>query len=193
MGEGCRCDDYVVACGTVSLWQQPVVPWSRPSDSPPPPPPPPPCLMYTLKRIYIYAEFLTIIHVLISYLIGSEAKWPACRSRRHCLNQCWHSSSTHIYVSRRDWIEYYATLWSWWSYTHRNGYVVVVAGRVVTGGAEACLQRLQASAPPVMAGAVILATYPCHWWNRHAFLFILYSVWTHWGRNKMAAFLQTTF
>ena len=36
--EGCRCDDYVVACGTVSLWQQPVVPWSRQShtDSPPP-------------------------------------------------------------------------------------------------------------------------------------------------------------
>ena len=33
--------------------------------------------------IYIYAEFLTIIHVLISYLIGSEAKWPAFCSRRH--------------------------------------------------------------------------------------------------------------
>ena len=28
------------------------------------------------------------------------------------LNQCWHSSSTHICVSRRDWVEYYATLWS---------------------------------------------------------------------------------
>ena len=37
VGEGCRCDDYVVACGTVSLWQQPVVPWSRHSDSHPPP------------------------------------------------------------------------------------------------------------------------------------------------------------
>ena len=66
-------------CGAVgsSYWRSP----------PPPPPPPPP--MYILKRIYIYiymyiyAEFLTIIHVLISYLIGSEAKWPAFRSRRH--------------------------------------------------------------------------------------------------------------
>ena len=91
--------------------------------------------LYTQTNIciYIYAEFLTIIHVLISYLIGSEAKWPAFRCRRHfrmyflkwklnvfekwsklqhwigywlgavqvtshCLNQCWHSSSTHIYV-----------------------------------------------------------------------------------------------
>ena len=65
-----RCDN--------NLWW-----WSRHSDSPPPPP----CLMYTLKRIYIYmyiyAEFLTIMHVLISYLIGSKAKWPAFRSRRH--------------------------------------------------------------------------------------------------------------
>ena len=56
---------------------------------------------------------------------------------------CWHSSSTHIYVSECDWIEYYATLWSWWSYNNRNGYVVEVAARVVTGGAEACLQRLR--------------------------------------------------
>ena len=42
-----------------------------------------------------------------------------------------------------DWIEYYATLWSWWSYNNRNGYVVEVTTRVVTGGAEACLQRLR--------------------------------------------------
>ena len=33
----------------------------------------------------IYAEFLTKLHVLISYLIGSEAKWPAFCSRRHFL------------------------------------------------------------------------------------------------------------
>ena len=59
----CRCDN--------NLWCRGVVIVTAP--------PPPPCLMYTLKRIYIYiyiyAEFLTIIHVLISYLIGSEAKW----------------------------------------------------------------------------------------------------------------------
>ena len=67
----------------------------------------------------------------------------AVQATIHCLNQCWHSSSTHIYVSRRDWIEYCATLWSWWSYNNRNGYVVEVAARVVTGGAEACLQRLR--------------------------------------------------
>ena len=73
----------------------------------------------------------------IGYWLG------AVQATNHCLNQCWHSSSTHIYVSRRDWIEYYATLWSWWSYNNRNGYVVEVATRVVTGGAEACLQRLQ--------------------------------------------------
>ena len=54
----CRCDN--------NLWCRGVVIVTAP-----------PCLMYTLKRIYIYiyAEFLTIIHVLISYLIGSEAKW----------------------------------------------------------------------------------------------------------------------
>ena len=57
----------------------------------------------------------------------------AVHATSHCLNQCWHSSSTHIYVSRRDWIEYYATLWSWWSHNNRNGYVVVVAGQVDTG------------------------------------------------------------
>ena len=73
----------------------------------------------------------------IGYWLG------AVQATSHCLNQCWHSSSTHIYVSRRDWIEYYATLWSWWSYNNRNGYVVEVAARVVTGGAEACLQRLR--------------------------------------------------
>ena len=73
----------------------------------------------------------------IGYWLG------AVQATNHCLNQCWHSSSTHIYVSRRDWIEHYATLWSWWSYNNRNGYVVEVATRVVTGGAEACLQRLQ--------------------------------------------------
>ena len=28
----------------------------------------------------------------------------------------------------------------------------------------------------MMAGAVILATYPFDWWNRHAFIFTLYSV-----------------
>ena len=66
----------------------------------------------------------------IGYWLG------AVQATNHCLNQCWHSSSTHIYVSRRDWIEYYATLWSWWWYNNRNGYVVVVATRVVTGGAE---------------------------------------------------------
>ena len=67
----CRCDN--------NLWCRGVVIVTAP------PPPPPPCLMYTLKRIYIYiyAEFLTIIHLLISYLIGSEAKWQAFRSRRH--------------------------------------------------------------------------------------------------------------
>ena len=42
----------------------------------------------------------------IGYWLG------AVQATNHCLNQCWHSSSTHIYVSRRDWIEYYAT--SWW-------------------------------------------------------------------------------
>ena len=54
----CRCDN--------NLWCRGVVIVTAP-------PPPPPCLMYTLKRIYIYAEFLTMIHVLISYLIGSAA------------------------------------------------------------------------------------------------------------------------
>ena len=67
----------------------------------------------------------------IGYWLG------AVQETNHCLNQCWHSSSTHIYVSRRDWIEYFATLWSWWSHNNRNGYVVEVAARVVTGGAEA--------------------------------------------------------
>ena len=73
----------------------------------------------------------------IGYWLG------AVQATNHCLNQCWHSSSTHIYVSQCDWIEYYATLWSWWSHNNRNGYVVEVATRVVTGGAEACLQRLR--------------------------------------------------
>ena len=73
----------------------------------------------------------------IGYWLG------AVQATSHCLNQCWHSSSTHIYVSWCDWIEYYATLWSRWSYNNRNGYVVEVATRVVTGGAEACLQRLR--------------------------------------------------
>ena len=43
---GCRCDGYVVSCGTMSLWQ-PVVPWSRLKWQHLP------CFMYTLKRIYI--------------------------------------------------------------------------------------------------------------------------------------------
>ena len=73
----------------------------------------------------------------IGYWLG------AIQATSHWLNQCWHSSSTHIYVSRRDWIEYYATIWSWWSYNDRNGYVVKVAARVVSGGAEACFQRLR--------------------------------------------------
>ena len=58
----------------------------------------------------------------------------------HCLNKCWHNSSTHRYVSRRDRVEYYATLWS---YNNRNGYIVEVAALVVPGGAEASLQRLR--------------------------------------------------
>ena len=73
----------------------------------------------------------------IGYWLG------AVQATSHCINQCWHSSSTHIYGSRCDWIEYYATLWSWWAYNNRNGYVVEVATRVVAGGAEACLQRLR--------------------------------------------------
>ena len=112
----------------------------------------------------------------IGYWLG------AVQATSHCLNQCWHSSSTHIYVSRCDWIEYYATLWSWWSYNNRNGYVVEVATRVVTGGAEACLQRLR-------------------WWlvrsswrhirfideiAMHSYYFM--QCLTHWGRDKMAAF-----
>ena len=113
----------------------------------------------------------------IGYWIG------AVQATSHCLNQCWHSSSTYIYVSRCDWIEYYATLWSWWSYNNRNGYVVGVATQVVTGGAEACLQRLR-------------------WWLgrsswRHIrFIdeiamhsYLLYTVFnTLRGRDKMAAF-----
>ena len=39
----------------------------------------------------------------------------AVQATSHCLNQCWHSSSMHIYVSRCELNEYYATLWSWWS------------------------------------------------------------------------------
>ena len=74
---------------------------------------------------------------------GIEYWLGAVQATSHYLNQCWHSSSTHIYVSRCDWIEYYATLWSWWSYNNRNGFVVEVATRVVTGGAEACPQRLR--------------------------------------------------
>ena len=50
----------------------------------------------------------------IGYWLG------AVQATSHRLNQCWHSSSTHIYVSRRDWIEYYVTLWSWWSYNNRT-------------------------------------------------------------------------
>ena len=130
----CRCDN--------NLWCRGVVIVTAPT---------PLFNVYTQTNIYIYiyiyAEFLTITHVLISYLIGSEAKWPAFRSRRHFRMYIakWklNVSSTHIYVSRRDWIEYYTTLWSWWSYNNRNGYVVEVAARVVTRGAEACLQRLR--------------------------------------------------
>ena len=78
----CRCDNNLWCRHSVV-----VIVTAPTAPPPPPPPPPPPRLMYTLKRIYIYiyiyAEFLTIIHVLIFYLIGSEAKWPAFRSRRH--------------------------------------------------------------------------------------------------------------
>ena len=77
---GCRCDGSVVACGAMSLWQS-VVPWSRHSDS---------SSIFNIYiqanlYIYIYAEFLTRIPVLIPYLIGSEAKWPTFRSKRHFL------------------------------------------------------------------------------------------------------------
>ena len=92
--------------------------------------------LYCLMKIKCFEKWSKFQHG-IGYWLG------AVQATNHCLNQCWHSSSTHIYVSQCDWIEYYATLWSWWSYNNRNGYVVEVAARVVTGGAEACLQRLR--------------------------------------------------
>ena len=91
----CRCDNNLWCRGVVIVTAPPPTPHPpHPPPTPPPTPTPHPhphplCLMYTLKRlyiyihVYIYAEFLTMIHVLISYLIGSEAKWPAFRSRRN--------------------------------------------------------------------------------------------------------------
>ena len=87
--------------------------------------------LYCLMKIKCFEKWSKFQHG-IGYWLG------AVQATNHCLNQCWHSSSTHIYVSQCDWIEYYAILWSWWSYNNRNGCVVEVAARVVTGGAEAC-------------------------------------------------------
>ena len=68
----CRCDN-LWCCGVVIV------------TATTPPHPHPLFNVYTQTNIYmyIYAEFLTIIHVLISYLIVSKAKWPAFHSRRH--------------------------------------------------------------------------------------------------------------
>ena len=133
--------------------------------------------LYCLMKIKCFEKWSKFQHG-IGYWLG------AVQATNHCLNQCWHSSSTHIYVSQCDWIEYYAILWSWWSYNNRNGCVVEVAARVVTGGAEA---------PPVMAGAVILVDVSVSLMKSPCIHIYFIQCLTHWGRDKMAAFLQTTF
>ena len=58
---------------------------------------------YCQMKIKCFEKWSKLQHG-IGYWLG------AVQATSHCLNQCWHSSSTHIYVSRCDWIEYYATM-----------------------------------------------------------------------------------
>ena len=106
----------------------------------------------------------------IGYWLG------AVRATSHCLNQCWHSSSTHIYVNRCDSESSIMPL-----YDHDD------RTTTETDMSSRWLPRLSLgrwslpSAPPVMAGAVTLATYPFH-------IYFIQCL-THWGWDKMAAFL----
>ena len=65
----------------------------------------------------------------------------AVQATSHCLNQCWHSSSTHTRQSA--WLNRVLSSIMPLYDQSRNGYVVEVAAWVVTGSAEACLQRLR--------------------------------------------------
>ena len=85
--------------------------------------------MYFLQWKLKYFEKWSKFQHGIRYWLG------AFQVTNHCLNQCWHSSSTNIYILVG---EYHATLWL---YNNRNGDVVGVAALVIIGGAEACLQR----------------------------------------------------
>ena len=114
----------------------------------------------------------------IGYWLG------AVQATSHCINQCWHSSSTHIYVSWCDWIEHYATLWSWWSYNKRNGYVVEVA----TGLSLGALKLAFSASGDGWGGhpgdiSVSLMKSPC------IHIYFIQCL-THWDRDKMAAFFS---
>ena len=47
--------------------------------------------------------------------------------------------------------------------------IIQTRNKEINKGTHYCPLRVQG---PI----VVLATYPCHWWNHHAFIFTLYSV-----------------
>ena len=124
-GDGCQCDGFVIACGTVSLWQL-VVPWSRHSDSS--------SLFdeYTHTNIYMpslwreytywylislalrqngrhfaaddifeYIFFNENVNILKNdrnFSMGLDTGLAFFRATSYCPNQCWHIPSTHICI-----------------------------------------------------------------------------------------------
>ena len=113
----------------------------------------------------------------IGYWLG------AIQATSHCLNQCWHSSSTHIYVSQCDWIEYYATL-----YDHDDREITETdtSSRWLPGLSLGALKLAFSASGDGWGGhpgdiSVSLMKSPC------IHIYFMQCL-THWGRDKMAAF-----